>query len=1247
MRFLTSHTEEGTTNKMEKQQWYQKLRHARDMRGWSRTYVAERIGVEVKTVSRWERGEAFPQSRYRQDMIKLFQMNALELGLVEDETTIYSIQDTNPITSPLSAEPITLPNSLISQPLTTHDWGEAPHIEACYGRQQESEILKRWILDKYCRMIAILGIGGIGKTTFTTMLAHQISNEFTYIIWRSLLNAPPVEQLIASCLQIAPEQPREDQLGDLHKQCTLLLAFLRKHRCLIILDNVETIFEKGQRPGHYASEYDGYGILFQLLGETDHQSCVLLTSREKPKEMARMEGNASRVRTFSLRGIEQDDGKQLLQDKDLFGSPIDWAELIHIYSGNPLALKLVAEPIRELFGGNIAGFLAQEEFVFGDIDDLMAKQFQRLTLTEKYILYNLAIEREPTSRLDILDNMRHVYPKSAALLEALESLRKRSLIEISEHEYFTLQPVIREYVTTQFVEQISQEMIATELAPAQFHLLHMQPIIKALTKDYIRQSQKQQIAEPILQKLQQEIGIEECITHLKSMLTALHTKPQYKNGYAAGTLLNLLIHLGVDLRGLDCSHLAIRQAYLQGIVLANINFQGSNLATTTFTDTFSSSLCVAVSPGGQMFAAGTATNEVRLWQIDGLIPLLTGQQSNPQTQLSGVKEGSSLPQVITQGHTDEIRAIAFDPTGRLLASGSEDQTIRLWDTGTGVCLAVLVGHTDWIRSIAFSPDGHLLASCSEDQTVRLWNVETGTCCQILHGHTKRVRSIAYSPQGNLLASGGDDNTICLWDTQTWQCSTIQQAHSNYVRMLTFHPSGGILASGSEDTTIRLWHMPTGTYLTTLHGHTQRISALTFTAEGALLASGSYDLTIRLWDIQQQTCLRTLYGHENRIWSLASVPGKNMLVSAAEDQTLRMWDISSGACIHTLQGYTSLIKAIAYSPDGRIIADATEELIIHLWDIESGRKLHTMRGHNNRVRAIAFSHDGKQLASGSEDETIRLWNVANGSCLRILTGHTHLVRGVAFTPDDKTLVSCSYDQTVRLWDSITGQNYKTLSGHNGTVWTVAISHDGTTIASGSDDTTIRLWDIHTGTCLKVLTGHAHRIWSVTFSPDDTLIASTSDDGTIRLWDHATGTCIRTFGGRMGASPSLTTITDKNMQTGHTAWIRTISFSPDGRYLASGSHDQTVCIWDVASGECCFRLVGHSNVVWSVAFSPTEPILASAGDDGTIRLWNSTTGEYIKMVGEERLCERMNITDAQGISIAQRQTLLSLGAIDTNT
>ena len=879
--FFTAQTEEELVDKLEKHQWYHKLKRQRELRGWSRAYVAEGLKVDIKTVSRWERGESFPQSRYRLDLIEFFKTSAVNLGLVEDD---------DPVSPSQVAGPVAQGTQAAQAAQAAQDWGEAPHINACYGRQEECNTLKHWILDEHCSVIAVLGIGGIGKTTVTTMLAQQMSNDFTYVIWRSLQNAPPVEQIIASCLQFAAEATGIDptgqgnQPGDLNKLLMLLVTFLREHRCLIILDNVESIFETGQRAGRYITQHDGYGQFFQLLGEAEHQSCLLLTSREKPKEITRMEGKTSRVRTFALPGIKDDDGQQLLKERELFGSPDDWTALIHMYSGNPLALKLVAEPIQELFNGDIASFLAGNAFVLDNIHDLIAQQFQRLTPPEKEILYSLAVEREPASRSDLLENMHYAYPKNVVLLDALDSLRRRSLIEISEHEgrdksyvdgdkpYVALQPVIREYVTAHFVEKITQEIVEAGLTPTRLDLLNMQPVLKALAKDYIRQSQEQQIIEPILQNLQKTLGPEKCIAHLKSMLASLHTLPQYKNGYAAGSLLNLLTHLGADLRGLDCSHLTIRQAYLQGFALPEINFHVSNLATTVFTDTFSSIQCVAVSHDGQMLAAGTTTNEVRFWRLDGLVPFLTSQQSNAQRQSSHARSNgqhqplptssTTYPAVITQGHTDGIRAIAFDPHNRLLATGSEDQTIRLWDAGTGECLAVLSGHTNWVRSIAFSPDGSLLASCSEDQTVRLWNIETRTCCQILRGHTQRVRAVAFSPRGDLLASGGDDHTIRLWNTQTWECSHVLREHSSDVRTLAFHPTEMMLASGSEDKTICLWDTSTGTCLTTLRGHTHRISALTFArgATGVLLASSSDDLTIRLWDFGNGVSSHTLQGY---------------------------------------------------------------------------------------------------------------------------------------------------------------------------------------------------------------------------------------------------------------------------------------------------------------------------------------------------------------------------------------------------
>jgi hypothetical protein len=324
------------------------------------------------------------------------------------------------------------------------DWGEAPPIEKFYGREQELGELKRWIVSDRCRIIAVLGIGGIGKTALVARLAEQLRDEFEYVFWRELKNAPPLESISQNCIQFLSNQQRIDLPDDMDDQITLLLQYLRDHRCLIVLDNVETILQAGNRAGQYRQEYEGYGRLIQRLGEVKHQSCLLLTGREKPREVAYLEGEASVVRSLQLSGLGREEGQEILQGKDLFGSEKDWAKLIQLYSGNPLALKLVSEPIREVFGGNIAGFLQEDETVLGDIHDLLDQQFQRLSEPEQEVMYWLAIEREAVSLRDLREDEEMVHSVSKGLLDALASLRRRSMIETTSTTFFTLQPVIME-----------------------------------------------------------------------------------------------------------------------------------------------------------------------------------------------------------------------------------------------------------------------------------------------------------------------------------------------------------------------------------------------------------------------------------------------------------------------------------------------------------------------------------------------------------------------------------------------------------------------------------------------------------------------------------------------------------------------------------------------------------------------------------------------------------------------------------
>jgi transcriptional regulator with XRE-family HTH domain len=438
------------------------LKGERQLRGWSQADVAARIGSDPKTVGRWERGRSFPGPYFRQRLVDLYDKDAKALGFVAGQGEHLNGAPADSYSFPSHQE-----------------WGEAKHIENFYGREKELTQLKHWMISDHCRLIAILGFGGVGKTTLATMAALQTSDRFDYVFWRSLQHAPPLESIVKNCLRFVSQQQQIDMLEGPDEQISLLIDCLRRHRCLLILDNVESILQGAHTVGHYREGYEGYGKLFQRIAEAYHQSCLLLTCREKPKEIAQMEGKASPIRSLSLAGMGQADVQKLLEDKGLFGTEEVWLNLAQLYSGNPLALKFLSEPIREVFEGDIARFLRESEVIFGDIRVLLEQQFQRLSRLEREIIYWLALEREPVAFHEIREDMAHPV-RAGALVEALDSLQQRSMIEASSTGRFRLQPLLMEYITERFIEQIVKE-IGAEI----IELVGSHALIKARAKDYI------------------------------------------------------------------------------------------------------------------------------------------------------------------------------------------------------------------------------------------------------------------------------------------------------------------------------------------------------------------------------------------------------------------------------------------------------------------------------------------------------------------------------------------------------------------------------------------------------------------------------------------------------------------------------------------------------------------------------------------------------------------------------------------
>jgi WD40 repeat protein/transcriptional regulator with XRE-family HTH domain len=1234
------------------------LLELRDHTGLTQTELGRLIGVSKRSIIKWEGGQGFPSEANLRHLFEVFVAHAAfaagqerseaealweaisqaatkRLGLFDERWFARLLaqqevgdrrwgmesqtQPPSPIShlpSPISHLPS--PNPHLPTPIA--DWGEAIDVPVLYGRAAELAMLEQWVLTDRCRLVALLGLGGIGKTSLAITLAHRVAPAFEVVLFRSLRNAPPLGPLLDSLIRVIAAQ-QATLPDDLPGKIALLVELLRARRCLLILDNLETIIEPGASSGAYRPGYADYGMLIQRLGEVQHHSCLLLTSREKPHELAPLEGHSAPVRTLPISGLAEQACQAILQDKDITGAAADWAALARLYGGNPLALKLVAEPIREVFGGDAAAFLATGDLFFNGVDRLLGQQINRLSAIERDVLTWLAIAREPIG----IAELRARSTLTAGPREwpaALAALRARQLIERSEAgAIFTLQPVVMEYVTTHLIELMLEDIVGG--AP---DTLRHYAVLLAQAPEYVRQSQERVIIQPLLAQLGASLKTRQTIeAHLAQLLSLLRKLPRVEQGYGGGNILNLLVQLGSDLRGYDFSNLHIWQANLADVELPAVSFRGADLSGSRFTEAFKTIVPVAYSPDGRYLAAGSIDGEVWLWRVE----------DNQQVDL-------------LHGHTGPVNSVAFSLDGRIIASGSGDGTIVLWSLESGARLATLNGHSGRVWSVAFNPGGTLLASGGDDQTIKIWSVTSGAALKTLAEHRAAVASVAFSPDGTLLASGSHDPmpTIKCWEVASGTCVATLTGHTADIWSVAFSPDGTLLASGSADLSIRLWSVASGSLSATLRGHTARIRSVAWSPDGTTIASGSLDQSVKVWDIAalrlragqaaieadaaSGVCRATLTENTGPVNGVAFSPDGETLAGGGELQTIALWSVARGECLALLYGYNSGVLALAFSPDGTTLASAGFDRTIRLWSPSNQAVVARLSGHTGAIYSLAFSPDGRLLASGSggNDRTMRLWSVASASSLAALTEHRSPVVAVAWSPDTHIIASGSLGRRIKVWSPTSASSLATLSGHDDAVRALAFSPDGALLASASYDRTVRLWAVAGWEPIRTLTGHTAPARAVVFSPDGRLVASGSADQTIRLWSVVDGTCLAVL-------------------SEHSGEVVSLAFSLDGALLASGSFDGTVRLWDVAvadRGASATTLNPQAGVIYALAFGRDGRTFASGSAEGLITLWDLPTRQPTAQLRSEAPYAGMALATATGLTDAQRATLRVLGAVE---
>lgn len=1076
------------------------------------------------------------------------------------------------------------------------------------GRQQELNQMRHWLQDETCRSVLIWGPPGVGKTALATKVLQSL--EPTVKAAGYLRLTPGVrDDVFLTALVAWLQTDQTDPARPAHDPLSWVLQQLERYRWVLLIDQIEELFQPGQPAGSYRPGTESIQQFFQLVAEQLHQSSILWVSREKPMDLSQLRGG--QIREFLLDDLSLEEVIDLLQGRGLQAEAPAWQMLYAGYGGNPLLLKGLAATVQEVYQGQVTAFLtAPQPVIPASFRDGLELALSRLPTEEYDVLYWLAIAHEPVPLTTLTAGM--VTPPSPMAMQSLlgHGLCFPIIGADGEAACLDLNPIVRAIVLERLQSVLLQEILTNR-----FDLLNRLPLVMMTAQEAVQVRQRQSLLAPLQNSIRGHYPTEAELTEKCQLLhQALRRTCLGLPGYGAGNFIHLCQSWDINVSGADFADLSIWQSDLRHVSLQGANLNQAKFADTVFATALGRNPVMAFSQNGAYLAAGDQEGRLLLWEL---------QQGR-------------LVRVLDNGLAQGIRALAFSPGGDLLAAGTESGQTWLWSLKGSYHPDGLFEHEAVVQALAFSPDGSLLATGDAQGHLCIWDVASGVVQAYWPLHQGAILSLAFSEDGQSLVSGGDDQRACLWNLQ--QQTLQQEFHTSptaQIKVVGFladpqwpERPPRAMAAGDDEQSLTLWDIAAGRTHWAVPTHNRAILAIALHPNGQDLLCSYQDFSVALWSLVRRHIVYQLPTFNAPIWAI-TFSQDGALFATGGDYTIQLWERSRGTCIRSFRSQAYPVRCLAFTHDSSTLLTGHEDHTLRLWQLHGAPSFPSwpgqFTGHTAALREIAVSQDGRWFASGAEDSTIRLWQNPNRHCERVIASLPLPTCLLAFSPDSRWLASAGEEATIALWDIATGTRVGTLEGHDSLASSLIFSADSKSLLSGCRDGDIRLWDLPQGQCRQVLSGHQGRVHSLAINQTGELLASASHDGSLRWWQLTAAAALGCWHHPEGQ------------------WLQAVIIDPQDTILAVTNQAHAVEVWDVKTNQLRHQLKGHAQDIWRVIVSPDKTTLATVSQDDEIRIWRLDTGLCTQTLHPDRPYEGVNILGAEGLSEPEVTMLKALGAV----